>query len=218
MGRDVALTRRQLIGAAGALVIAGLMTQIWHVNEAAPEKPEVVRHEMGEWVELNGAFLMDRASENTDGYAVRVSSAELLSYNEYIERYATDGSEQIDGLNDLSLVCLTIDLRNEDSAGGLGIGGMYLVPASKNEFFVADGDLLLASETKLRESGATLVTGISIRSGTEYEMRLAFHRQGGTVEVDGKKLNEAYFEAVGAGEYDLLLTNLPVRHSIRVMV
>ena len=93
---------------------------------------------------------------------------------------------------------------------------MYLVPARKNEFLVPDTDLLLASETKLRESGASLITGVSIRPDTEYEMRLAYCRQGGTVDRGDLKLREAYLETLDDTVFDLVLTNLPVRHTIRV--
>ena len=41
---------------------------------------------MGAWAEPEGAFVMDRASERTNGYAVRVTKAERLSYDQYVER------------------------------------------------------------------------------------------------------------------------------------
>lgn len=171
---------------------------------------------MGEWVELDGAFLMDRADEQTEGYAVRVTEAEHLSYNEYIECYATDGSRPIEGLDAQSLVCLTLQIRNEQSSGGLGIAMMYLVPDRKNEFLVVDSDLLLAAETKLRESGANLVTGVSIRPGSEYEVRLAYHRQGGTTQLGDREVNEAYLETIRDDSFELVLSNLPAQHVVRV--
>ena len=74
----------------------------------------------------------------------------------------------------------------------------------------------MASETKLRESGASLVTGVSIRPGTEYEMRLAYCRQGRTFDRGDLKLREADPETLNDTAFDLVLTNLPVRHTIRV--
>lgn len=216
MKNDIPLTRRQLIGGACALAVAGVAGRTWFLNATAQAKPATVPHEMGEWAELEGAFIMDRASEQTSGYAVRVSEAEHLSYNEYVERYATDGSEAQEGLDAKSLVCLTLDIRNENSNGGLGLATMYLIPARKNEFFVPDTELLLASETKLRESGGGLVTGVSIQPGTEYEIHLAYCRQGGTVEHEGGKVHEAYFETIADTAFELVLSNLPVRHVVRV--
>lgn len=215
-GKTVHITRRQLIGSACALAFAGVTGRTWFLNATAQAKPATIAHPMGAWVELEGAFVMDRASERTNGYAVRVTKAERLSYNQYVKRYATDGSQPIDGLDTPSLVCLSVGIRNENSNGGLGIATMYLVPARKNEFLVPDTDLLLVSETKLRESGASLVTGVSIRPGTEYEMRLAYCRQGGAFDQGDLKLREAYLETLDDTAFDLVLTNLPVRHTIRV--
>lgn len=209
-------TRRRLIGGACAFVLAAIGARTWHINANAQEKPQVISHKMGEWVELDGAFLMDRADEQTEGYAVRVTEAEHLSYNEYIECYATDGSQPIEGLDAQSLVCLTLQIRNEQSSGGLGIAMMYLVPDRKNEFLVVDSDLLLAAETKLRESGANLVTGVSIRPGSEYEVRLAYHRQGGTTQLGDREVNEAYLETIRDDSFELVLSNLPARHVVRV--
>ena len=172
---------------------------------------------MGAWVELNGAFSSD-VYQDTDGYSVCVKEAELLSYNEYVERYSTDAEVgQIEGLDEKALVCVTLGIRNEDSSGGLSLFTMYLVPDRKNEYFVADTNLLLASETKLRESGSDGM-GVSIRSGTEYEIHLAYVCQAGEVDYGDGKVRECYLRPMRDTEFELIATTLPVRHLIRVTV
>lgn len=74
----------------------------------------------------------------------------------------------------------------------------------------------LAAHRKLRESGAGLVTGVSIRPGTEYEVRLAYHRQGGATRLGGLEVNETYLETIRDDSFELVLSNLPVRHVVRV--
>lgn len=217
LGCGAKLTRRRfLAGLGAALVLTGVGARIWWVNEHAVARPEVIPHEMGEWVALDGAFTSANVSERTQGYAVCVTSAEVMSRNEYVGRHATDESTTIEGLDEPAVVCVSAGIRNEDSDGGLAIAAMYLVPVRKNEYFRFDSDLFLSSETTLRESGAMMVTGFSIRQGTEYETCLPYIRQGGTVETGGIEVNEAYLEPIHDTEFDLILTNLPVRHVIRV--
>ena len=212
------ISRRRLVaGLASAALLAGVAGRTWWVNARAWPATEVVGHEMGEWAELKGAFQENRMSEDTDGYALRVTAAERLSYNEYVSRYATDGSTPKDGLDTVSLACLTLGIRNEgESKGGLFLATMYLLPSRKNEFFVLDTDLLLASETKLREGNQSLGQKVSIRSGTEYEIHLAYRRQGGRVELNGEKVPEAYLMSMPDTSFELHLTNLPVRNVIYV--
>lgn len=172
---------------------------------------------MGTWVELDGAFNQSRG-EDTAGYGVCVAGAEVLSYNEYVERYATDGSVPLEGLDARSLVCLDVDIRNEgDSSGGLALATMYLVPERRNEFFVSDAELLLMAETKLRESGSSGM-GVSVRSGTEYATHLVYRRQGGEVDHGGIPMSASYFETIDDRGFELILSNLPVRHVVHIEV
>lgn len=218
-GKGGALVGRRRFVAAGAaaLLLAGVGARVWWVNDRAPDKPEVVCHSMGTWVELDGAFNQSRG-EDTAGYGVCVAGAEVLSYNEYVERYATDGSVPLEGLDARSLVCLDVDIRNEgDSSGGLALATMYLVPERRNEFFVSDAELLLMAETKLRESGSSGM-GVSVRSGTEYATHLVYRRQGGEVDHGGIPMSASYFETIDDRGFELILSNLPVRHVVHIEV
>lgn len=203
------LTRRQVLaGLAGAfsLAVAG---RIWWLN-ANDTGLEVIEHPMGEWVDLDGAF-SDSSSENTKGYYLRVSGAQIMSYNQYVETYATDGSTVQEGLDTLSLAVLTVDIKNDghEGTGGLNLFEMYLVPARMNEYLIEDADLFLLSETKLRESGSN-GWKVGIQEGTEYQIHLPFIHNTSNPECYELKMSDT--------EFLYYVSNLPVRHAIRVSV
>ena len=176
---------------------------------------------MGEWVELDGAFVDSAANDRTKGYFVRISRAELLSYNEYVRLYSKEGDLEtavypvVEGLDAKTLVTLTFDIRNDDSDGGLNINEMYLVPARKNEFFRADIDLLTASEEKL-EVGVVTIYGVSIRQGTEHTIHLAYGHQGGNATVGGRVVKERWVNPIVDTRFELILSYMPVRHVVDI--
>lgn len=215
------VTRRGVLGAGAALLVAGVGARIWRVNAEAPVTPEKIRHAMGEWVDLDGAFVDGAAYDRTEGYHVRISQAELLSYNEYVRRYSKEGDPEtalypvVEGLDAKSLVTLTFDIRNDDSDGCVIINEMYLIPARRNEFFRADIDLLTASEEKL-VTGATSMYGVSIRQGTEHTIHLAYGHQGGDATVGGRVVKERWVTPIVDTRFELILSYMPVRHVVDI--
>lgn len=211
------ISRRGFI-VAGAVLSAGIAigARTWWVNAHAIGQPQTIRHAMGEWVALNGAFSYNLYIEQSQGYSVRISAAELLSYNDYIEKYAVDGSQPIPGLDEKSIVCLTMGMRNDGSDGGLNLATMYLIPQRKNEFFLADTTLLASAEKGMRGSSDAPSAGIQIRSGTEYEIHLGYTHQGGIVSYNGQDVDEAYLNPIADTKMELVLTNLPVRHTVEI--
>ncbi len=207
--RAAPLTRRQVVaGVAGVLALA-VAGRIWWLNDAQPGL-EVVQHAMGEWVDLDGAFCAT-STENTKGYYLRVSKVQLMSYNEYVESYATDGSAVQQGRDTISLAVLTIDIRNDghEGSGGLNLFEMYLVPARMNDYLIEDADLFLSSEEKLRESGSN-GWKVGIKEGTEYQVHLPF--------IHNTSVPECYQRQMHDTEFLYYVSNLPVRHAIRIAV
>jgi hypothetical protein len=203
------LTRRQaMAGLAGALSLA-VAGRIRWLN-ANDEGLEVIEHPMGEWVDLDGAF-SDVSSENTKGYYLRVSDAQIMSYNQYVETYATDGSTVREGFDVPSLAVLTVDIKNDghEGDGGLNLFEMYLVPVRMNEYLIEDADLFLLGETKLRESGSN-GWKVGIKEGTEYQVHLPFIHNTSTPECYERQMNDT--------EFLYYVSNLPVRHAIRASV
>lgn len=175
----------------------------------------VVSHSIGEWVALDGAFQRS-TREKTEGYALRLNRAELISYNDYVQRYANDGSKTVEDLDERSIINLNVTMRNDasDAEGYLYMFGMILVPERKNASFGCDTDLLIASQPSMRESGNPGLT-VSIRANSEYDLALPYVRKNmNTVYVNGVEVGARYTTAHTDRRFSWILSNLPVRHVI----
>lgn len=208
-GNDVNVTRRRVVAGIAAGLAFAFAGRIWWVNEA-DEGLVVVEHAMGEWVDLDGAFC-DTSTENTKGYFLRVADAQVMSYNQYIEAYAVDGSIAIEGRDTPSIAVLTIDIKNDGHTGegGLNLFEMYLVPGRMNDYYIEDADLFLLSEAKLQEAGSN-GWKVGIKEGSEYQIHVPFIRN--------ESVPETYEIQMRDTEFYLYVSNLPQRHSIRISV
>lgn len=226
-GRGPLVCRRGLIAAGAVLGLAAVGARIWRVNAAAVPQPEVVRHAMGEWVDLAGAFVELGDLEQTEGYFVRVSSAEVLSPRSYVERYtvvpealemAIDHEGDLGIVETPSLVCLTVDIRNCGSNGQLCYAEMSLVPERKNEQFMADPVLFISSERQYAENGATAASAFfGVRPGTEHTVHMPYihaNRRDG----EGNLYESPYLNPVVDTDFEMVLSFLPVRHTVDVTV
>ena len=66
-------------------IMSLLVARIAYVNATSLKRITTI-HTVGDVVELDGSFT-DSANENTKGYSVTVESAELLSYEEFMNRF-----------------------------------------------------------------------------------------------------------------------------------
>ena len=107
------------------VLLAGYGFRVWYVNANAYPMYEK-EYEMGEWVPLEGDYFNYR-EEYTDGYSLRISNVEVITYEEFIGRY----NKQVDYLADASqhdVILLTVDIKNEDNDNGyLFISGFTLL-------------------------------------------------------------------------------------------
>ena len=90
--------------------------------------------------------------------------------------------------------------------GGLNLFEMFLIPARGNFYHIEDAELFLKSEAKLREAGSN-GWHVGIKEGTEYQIHLPY------------MLNDSdkcYTTEMTDREFSYYISNLPVRHSIRV--
>ena len=212
------LSRRSLLGGLACLALAGgIGARIAYVNATAPQQIETVEHPMGEWLDLDGAYIHKSYMENTEPYSVRISEAELMSYNTYVERYALN-REPIEGLDSLSIVCLTMDIRNMggSNGGGLSINEMDLIPKRLNERFILDMLLFCSTEKALQEVEDIPPYGISIEPNTEYTVHLPYVMNAGTVEYNGQKVDWAWLQTIYDTEFHLIVSNMPERNVINI--
>lgn len=61
--------------------------RIWYVNATAYSF-ETQEYGIGEWIPLNGDFFYSKG-ENTNGYSVRVREAEVVRYEDFMQRFAS---------------------------------------------------------------------------------------------------------------------------------
>lgn len=123
-------TRALLTVASCALAAALIGWRIWAINQNQLSIPEE-HYTMGEWVDLDGAFLYDN-QENTKGYSLRITGAELMTAPEYIDRYGksddagSSPAEAVDTAGNASAnETTTAEVQPASTARGLSASGEY---------------------------------------------------------------------------------------------
>lgn len=218
------VTRRRALAVTASLAAAGLMGwRIAWVNANENLESPLVVHQMGEWVELNGAFLEEASAENTRGYSLRVADAELLSRNEFVARYSGGTLGPVEGFDVPCMCCVTLDVRNEGAQGGLDLLSMVLIPRRGNEQLVYDDRLYLAGEEKLRSLGgstAVFMGYIRTRENTEYTTHIPYMVRGiyQSSEESNLVARAGHLEELTDTSYRLYLSNRPIRHVVEVEV
>lgn len=210
--RDV----RAAFVALGIIVLIACGIRVWWVNTQAYAYPYTEEHHaMGEWVELDGAFI-DSATEETDGYAIRVIDAEIMSYREYAERYGIEGTEVPDdeALDAQSILCLTIEMRNdnEEEGGSIFLGEAKLIPNGLPTTYNYSGSVWAVSNSNM--GAASLYIGVLAGTSTVQYIPYATGASGDT-PADGERYTTDLPEASG---YTLVVSNAPVRHIIDITV
>ena len=124
--------RRRILWTAAVLLVV-LVGRILWVNLHAAAFPQKV-FPLGQWVPLEGDFFYT-SLENTDGYFVRVSSAEAMAYEEFLERF----EKPLDYLGEESrhdVIVLKVDFKNQDNTqGGVLIRDLNLVNSARSQSF-----------------------------------------------------------------------------------
>ncbi len=123
-------TRALLTVAACTFAVALIGWRIWAINQNQLSIPEE-HYTMGEWVDLDGAFLYDN-QENTKGYSLRITGAELMTAPEYIDRFGKDddashsSTEAVDAASNVSASeTTTAEVGPTSTARGLSASGEY---------------------------------------------------------------------------------------------
>ncbi len=205
---------RKRLGVFVVCVVAMLLVaaRIAWVNTRALTYP-TAHHPMGEWVELDGAFIYERDSESTDDYSLRVDSAELLSYNEYVERYGDDPSKlqpENAAYNTKSILCLNVDLRNQGKDGQFFIGEAKVLPAGAIKALRLDRQLWMESNKNIDEA----LMYISVYPNTEFTLHIPFI----TNAVAYTDTQGRYAQDLDVGDASFVVSTAPVRHIIDLKV
>lgn len=134
--------RRKVI--AGALVLSALLVglRVAYVNQTI-ETPEYEFYEAGEWI-VPGDSTLAQTPLSMAEYAFRVNDVQVMTPNEYLQTYSTDGVTQADTVDedDRTVVVLDITIQNRSSElGGIDPFMWRVVPPSNNIDYPLDLDL-----------------------------------------------------------------------------
>ena len=143
-------------------IMSLLVARIAYVNATSLKRITAI-HTVGDVVELDGSFT-DTATENTKGYSVTVESAELLSYEDFMNRF----DRPLDYLSEnsrKSTVLLKLKYVNQgNETGGVSTSRLFLFNNSFSQYFAFDSDYFSIANPQIDRK----VQGIRIRPGTEY--------------------------------------------------
>lgn len=201
--------RMTAIAVVAFALVAVVSARIAYVNYDVPHIIEE-HYSVGEWVELDGAFLSS-IQENTEGYSLRVVSAELMSYNDYIRRYGQDPSAVVEGLDSKSVIALEMEVENEgNEEGAIFLFECKLVPARGNEYFTRDSALWIESE---RQMEGTVALYLSLVEGTSYTTVIPY-----TINsIDEEGLSQ-YKATIEDSSFGLVVSNHPTRKIIDISI
>jgi hypothetical protein len=186
------------------VLLLGVTARIWWVNTSYPTI-DLEYYEMGEWVALDGAFQDGTTSENTRDYSLMVESAEVMTYDEYLEKYGVEASGTHGDAR--CVVDVTLRIRNDGTEqGGINIFQMVLTPVRGNEYLICD---VMNEDALWPQVEAGADSSVSIRPGTEYVTHIPYVFNGGT---------EVYEREIMDTEFTLLASRMPVRKMIKVSV
>lgn len=221
--------------AACALLAVLIGWRIWAVNQNQLSIPEE-HYAMGEWVDLDGAFLYDN-TEKTEGYSLRITSAELMTAPEYIDRYgkgsddaeassattdsaataavgsgstARDLSATGEYDDDESVLVLHYDVKNQgNDAGYIDMVTQWVMGDKKNRFYRCDYDLWQTAEPVMGETPVMILV-----KDSEHSTAVPFSNtqsRGLFANVNEEKRLQVTDENV-----HLVISNAPVRKVIDI--
>lgn len=160
--------RRWIILGVALLVTAGLAGRIVFLNAAAYKFQEEI-YSQNQWVPLDGNFFYE-STEYTEGYSVRVSSAEALSYEEFMERF----HKPLDYLGEASrhdVILLKVDFKNENNTqGGVYIRDFNLKNQSLSQYFNTSATYMGIANPEFDP----YTEGIRVKPGTEASLYFVY--------------------------------------------
>lgn len=192
--------------AVSALILCsiciGIGMRIQMVNAQAITVPTEV-YQQEEKLELDGAFV-EVVKENTQGYALKVNAAQLVSYNEYLREH---GMEKVAGSGHDNKCIVEVDITffNEGNTDGfLDVMGYKLIPERKDEYFIIDSALWRSVEKNA--PGETM--GMTLLPNTTYRTSIPF--------VKNTSDDLVYSDSVDDTKWILNITNAPVQKMVDI--
>ncbi len=189
------------------IVAVGLfLWRLGEVNARAPRIPEKY-YSLGETYYYKGSFLWDR-TENTEGYSLTIEEGELMTPNEYIERFSPD-APRIDDANK-SVVAIKVTIENKNNKDGyIDLVTMGLRTPTKDDFLQCDSLLFEQAYGKGQP-----IDVLKLQPNTSMTVWIPFSLQTNWVLFS----HEISRVPLKPGLYQLLLSNLPTQSWVDVPV
>lgn len=219
-----ALARKIVLVGIICLVMMGIFARILWVNAHAPRLPTET-YRVGEWVELSGSYAATN-EECTEGYKLRVTGACIMTPREYIDAYHEGGSgdagQSVEGkylditpeaMDVPSLVVVNLEMVNGDNENGFLLASAWRAVSLGHRELALSVDL---DSWSLAEGALDGTASFALRKDSQYLTHVPFCDQE----------DPSYLESYGemrrpmaeSGDYELILTNLPVRKVIQFAV
>lgn len=214
----------KVVAAVIAIVCACSLfaARVHQVNAEAYHRVEEI-HETGERFALDGSFA-EYAYENTKEYSLEVTGANIMSCNEYLERYGEDEYEYTkydDTDRDApTLVVLDMVIERGGARGDVppveelgyldSLGWSLICNDARNLWLRVDTGLFATSVPQIE--GAFQ---LAVLPGTSFEVHVPFCT---TFAKDfPSPIGEDYRPVLEEGAYTLAVTNVPVRHMVEIV-
>lgn len=165
-------SKKRLCLLISSVLILAVIARIVVVNYSAYPVDEEI-YQIGEWVNLDGDFFFSE-NEGTDNYSVRVSSAEVLSYAEFMERFGKSADYLADK-SQHSVVVLKVDFKNDgDDPGGVFIRDSNLINEKRSARYDKDDTYMKIANPSFTSD----LFGITVQPHTEASMWYVYTTSG----------------------------------------
>lgn len=154
----------------------------WYINSSVITIP-VETYKVGEWVELDGAF-QDVSYENTDGYSLRVKSAAIKSYSDFVREYGESEDYMEEDIRPELVLDVEFEFSNKGNTEGQIELFQYFV---EGRYFTMVPNSSLWFLTVPKGEGQM---GFVLDQDTSFEFHVPYiFRQMGSVELTGEKIH-----------------------------
>lgn len=177
---------------------------IYRVNSTAERVPVKV-HSMEQWVEYGDNFY-DKATENRNGYSVKVVDAKVVAFDEFLKQNNISVYKDEELFKPEYIYDVTVIVKNENNTDS-GINMIDTTLNSINNIMQVDFDVFDALYPQLNGS-----ISFSVKPGTEMEFHFPFV----VANADFEKICD--YEYLTNNSFYLNLSQYPIDNSIEVKV
>lgn len=177
---------------------------IYRVNSTA-ERVLVKVHPMEQWVEYGDNFY-DKATENRNGYSVKVVDAKVVAFDEFLKQNNISVYKDEELFKPEYIYDVTVIVKNENNTDS-GISMIDTTLNSINNIMQVDFDVFDALYPQLNGS-----ISFSVKPGTEMEFHFPFV----VANADFEKICD--YEYLTNNTFYLNLSQYPIENSIEVKV